>query len=135
VTTIIDASALVAYLLEEDGFEKISEMVNEGVESVPLIIKESCNAALEARRNGRITSDESETVLQAILSLAEVNIKTVVQDKDLISAAFRIAEENRLTIYDSIYIALAQASGGRLASRDRRQLEVAEKLGIGIIRV
>ena len=134
MTTIIDASALVAYLLEEEGFEKVSEILSEGADSVPLLIKESCNAVLEARKQGRISRDDSEKVLQAILKLAELNIKTVAQT-DLIPAAFRIAEENDLTIYDAIYIALAKASGGSLASRDRRQLETASKLGVRITKV
>jgi PIN domain nuclease of toxin-antitoxin system len=48
-TTVIDASALVAYLLEEEGFEKTLEIVKEGAQSVPPIIKESCNAVLSQK--------------------------------------------------------------------------------------
>jgi predicted nucleic acid-binding protein len=134
VTTIVDASALVAYLLEEEGFEKMSEILSEGAESVPLLIKESCNAVLEAEKQGRISREDGEKVLQVILSLEDLNIKTVAQS-GLIPAAFAIAQENGLTIYDSIYIALAKATGGSLASRDGRQLEIASKLGVRITKI
>jgi predicted nucleic acid-binding protein len=134
VTTIVDASALVAYLLEEEGFEKMSEILSEEAESVPLLIKESCNAVLEAEKQGRISREDGEKILQVILSLEELNIEMVAQS-DLIPAAFTIAEQNGLTIYDSIYIALAKASGGSLESRDRRQIEIASKLGVTIAKV
>jgi predicted nucleic acid-binding protein len=132
VTTTIDTSTLVAYLLEEGGSEAIRELLSEGVESVPLIIKESSNAVLEARRQKRISPAEGERVLQAILALSEANIKLVPQE-GLIQEAFKIAMEHDLTIYDSIYIALAMRSESTLASRDKKQAAVAAKLGVKTI--
>lgn len=133
VTVTIDTSTLVAYLLEESGSEAMKDMLTEGVESVPLIVEESSNAVLEARRQKRISPAEGERVLRAILALSEANIRLVPQE-DLVPGAFKIAAENDLTIYDSIYIALARRSGNALASRDRRQAEVASKLGVKVIR-
>ena len=134
MTVTIDTSTLVAYLLEEDGFEKIKELLSEGVVSVPLLIKESCNAVLEASKQRRITREESEKILQAILVLSQTNIKLVPQE-NLVTDAFKIATGNDLTIYDSIYIALAKKSEGSLASRDKKQIEVAAKIGVNILKV
>lgn len=133
MTATIDSSALVAYLLEEGGSEAIREMLAEGVESAPLIVKESSNAVLEARRQKRLSLPECERALKAILALSETNIKLVPQE-DLIPEAFKIAMENDLTIYDSIYIALAKRSGNALASRDRKQIEVAARVGVKVTR-
>jgi PIN domain nuclease of toxin-antitoxin system len=44
VTVIIDSSALVAYLLEESGFEKIRDLLSEGVDSPVLLVMEASNA-------------------------------------------------------------------------------------------
>jgi predicted nucleic acid-binding protein len=134
VTVTIDTSTLVAYLLGEEGSEPIRDLLAEGVESAPPVIKESSNAVLEARRQKRSSPAEGERVLQAILALSVANIKLVQQD-DLIPEAFKIAAENDLTIYDSIYIALAKRSGNTLASRDKRQIEAAAKLGVKTINV
>lgn len=134
MTVTIDTSALVAYLLEEDGFERIRELLSEGVVSVPLIVKESCNAVLEARKQRRITREESEKTLQALLALSERNIKLIPQE-GLVLDAFKIAAANDLTIYDSIYVALAKKTEGSLASRDKRQIEVAAKIGVNILKV
>ncbi len=134
MTITIDTSALVAYLLEEEGSQKIRELLSEGVQSLPLLIKESCNAVLEARRQKRISREESEKILEAIRTLSEANIKMLPQE-NFISDAFKIASENNLTIYDSLYIALARNPGSSLASKDKRQIEIAEKLGVKIFKV
>ena len=46
--------------------------------------------------------------------------------------AFRIATENRVTVYDSIYVAQAQEFRALLLTSDRRQAEVAEILGLTV---
>ncbi len=133
MTVTIDTSALVAYLLEEGGSEKIRELLSEGVQSLPLLIKESCNAVLEALRQRRISREESEKILKAILVLSETNIKMLPQE-NLIADAFKIASENNLTIYDSLYIALAKNPESSLLSMDKRQVAIAEKLGVKIFK-
>lgn len=134
MTVTIDTSALVAYLLREEGSERIKGLLSDGVESVPLLVNESCNAVLEARKQKRINREESETILQAILALSEANIKIAPQE-DFIPDAFKIAAANDLTIYDSVYIALAKKTESSLASRDKKQIEVAAKLGVKILKV
>ncbi len=134
MTVTIYTSALVAYLLREEGSERIKGLLSDGVESVPLLVNESCNAVLEARKQKRINREESETILQAILALSEANIKIAPQE-DFIPDAFKIAAANDLTIYDSVYIALAKKTESSLASRDKKQIEVAAKLGVKILKV
>jgi len=66
-----------------------------------------------------------------MLNLLESNIK-VHEEGDLVQSAFRIAADHGLTIYDSVYLALAKKLHGSLASRDRNQVEAAGTLGIGV---
>ena len=49
-------------------------------------------------------------------------------------SAFSIASNHGLTIYDSVYLALAKKLEGSLASRDKKQIEVARNLRIDIVR-
>jgi len=66
---VIDASALVAYLLREEEFEEIRKYLRRGVISVSLAPKEVSNAILTAWRRGRISTEQAEAVLKALLIL------------------------------------------------------------------
>ena len=129
MTVIIDASALVAYLLEESGFEKTRDLLAEGVDSPALLLMETTNAVLEASKSKRIDRIDAEKAIEVLLGLRESNIM-VHDEADLLRRAFGIAADHGMTLYDSVYLALALKLGGSLASKDRKQIEVAKSLGI-----
>ena len=131
MTVIIDSSALVAYLLEENGFEKIKMLLTGGVESPALLVMEASNAVLEASRNKRIGRENADKAIGVMLKLLESNIK-VHEEWDLVQSALRIAADHGLKAYDSVYLALANKLHGSLASRDRKQMEAAKTLGIEV---
>ena len=60
---IIDSSALVAYLLEENEFEKIRDLLIVGVESPALLVMEASNAVLEASRSKRIGRENADKAI------------------------------------------------------------------------
>jgi predicted nucleic acid-binding protein len=132
VTVIIDSSALVAYLLEESGFEKTRDLLSEGVDSPALLVMEASNAVLEASKNKRIGREDANKAIEVMLSLLESNIK-IHDEADLVQSAFSMAADHGLTTYDSVYLALAKKLDGSLASRDRRQVEVARTLEIDVV--
>jgi predicted nucleic acid-binding protein len=129
VTVIIDSSALVAYLLEESGFEKTRDLLSEGVDGPALLVMEASNAVLEASKNKRIGREDANKAIEVMLSLIESNIK-IHDEADLVQSAFSMAADHGLTTYDSVYLALAKKLDGSLASRDRKQVEAARTLGI-----
>jgi predicted nucleic acid-binding protein len=133
VTTVIDSTLLVAYLLQEKGhdLEKISELLKNGVLSCELIIWESANAILTSERRGAISSEDSGKVLEALQELITINIKVMPQ-LELVSEAFRIAKENNLAVYDAVFLAACKSPKSGFASYDGRQLNVARKLGIRV---
>jgi predicted nucleic acid-binding protein len=129
VTVIVDSSALVAYLLEESEFEKIRDLLTEGVESPALLVMEASNAVLEASK--RIGREDADKAVGVLLNLLESNIR-LHDEEDLVHSAFQIAADHGLTTYDSVYLALAKKLRGSLASRDKKQVEVARVLGLEI---
>ena len=129
MTVIIDSSALVAYLLEESGFEKTRALLSEGVDGPALLVMEASNAVLEASKNKRIGREDANKAIEVMLSLIESNIK-IHDEADLVQSAFSMAADHGLTTYDSVYLALAKKLDGSLASRDRKQVEAARTLGI-----
>lgn len=126
---VIDASALASYSLREEGSEPIRILLERGAVSIDLVVKESCNAVLLAHRRGLINAEQSRRVLKVLLMLADTNVKMYPQ-RDLIEDAFRIASENNVTIYDTLYLALAKKLGATLLSKDAKQIEVAKRVGV-----
>ncbi|PZV03633.1 MAG: hypothetical protein DCF32_13530 [Leptolyngbya sp.] len=51
------------------------------------------------------------------------------------ASALTIGGQNRLPVYDSLYIALAQGLSKPLISDDKRQCEVAVDMGLEIIAI
>jgi len=132
---VIDASALVAYLLREEGFERIRDLLYSSRTLSPdLAAKEAANAILVALRRGRISRSQASRVFSA-LKLILAGVVEVYPELELLEEAYSIALATSLTIYDSLYIALARRVGGRLATRDRRQYEAAKRLGVDAILV
>ena len=115
--------------MREEGSEWVSAYLRAGVASLELLVKETCNAALTAVRRGTIEKSSLGRVVEAAVRLSSTNVKMFPQG-ELIESAVRIASENGLTIYDSLYISLAQRLKAPLVSLDSRQGEVAKKMGI-----
>ncbi|MGQ9641634.1 MAG: type II toxin-antitoxin system VapC family toxin [Candidatus Bathycorpusculaceae bacterium] len=129
---VIDASALSAYILREEGFEEIRNFITEGVVSVELVLKEVANAILITHRRGGIKLEDMKKSFEALLSLLGVNVKTVGQE-GLLREAFDIALKQDTTIYDALYIALARKNKAELISRDEKQAKKAEEAGVEVL--
>jgi predicted nucleic acid-binding protein len=132
VTAVIDASALVAFCLNEDGLDRqrLKAHFQQGVISVDLIRVESADAILISKRRGATKDGAVKVALSSMLELSRDNIKLIPQDDGLISNAFEMSESMRLTIYDSLYLSLAKRMSASLLSKDEGQLKAARGLGI-----
>lgn len=134
MTAVIDASALVAYCLREEGLNaaKIKEHLRNGVTSIALIRTESANAILVSKRRKIIDESAAELSLSTMLELSTNNIKMMPEDDELISHAFAMSKDSDLAIYDLLYLSLAKGTDSSLLSKDDRQVREAKKFGIGV---
>jgi predicted nucleic acid-binding protein len=134
VTAVIDASALVAFCLNEDGLdrERLKAHFREGVISIELIRVESANAILISKRRGVTKDDAAELALSSLLELSTNNIRMISQDDELINDAFEMSENMAIAIYDLLYLSLAKRTGASLLSKDDGQIKAAKRLGITI---
>lgn len=135
MTAVIDASALVAFCLNERELDrdKLKEHLRRGVVSIELIKAESANAILVAKRRAIVDEKTARIALTSALDLSRNNIKMIPQDEDLITDAFELSESNNnLAIYDLLYLSLAKKISGTLLSKDEGQIKLARKLGITI---
>jgi len=122
---VIDSSALIKYLTKEEGWQRIEEHLREGCITLDLALKETANALIKKTLRNEV---DIETAWQVIAHLPK--IVKIVSQKESLEKAFKIAVENRTTIYDALFIALASNRKQILLTSDRKQAEISEKCGV-----
>jgi len=131
---VVDASALAKYVLKEEGWREIRKLLEGGAVSVDHVVKEVSNAIW--RKYAVLRLEDAEVAIRRYELLVElVRSGVVVLENELkyLEKTFRIAIENGVTVYDALYIAQALELGARLLTSDRRQADVAARLGANSI--
>ena len=128
---VIDASALTAIVLKEEGWEDLLDSSDMFL-SVDLILKEAANAVWAAALSGRLSTAEAR---EAFSILREFFASVVVTrpQSGLVDQAFELALKHGLTVYDSIYVALAVRESLPLLTLDSSQARVAREEGIRVL--
>jgi predicted nucleic acid-binding protein len=124
---VIDSSSLVKFFSKEKGWEKVAQIIEEGVITLDLSIKEVANALWKKILIGEMKEDIAIKILSDLLKREAMII--VNQDEYLIEA-FKIANRNKITIYDSLFIALAKSKNLELVTSDIKQYEIAKNEGV-----
>jgi len=129
---VIDASALTKFIMKEDGYEEVAEYLKAGTLSADHIAKEVTNAIWKRFRQGAISLKEAEIMLKA---LKEILGKAVKLEDELtyIDETVKIAFNQNITIYDSLYIAIAKKKGLKLLTADETQADAATSENITTI--
>jgi predicted nucleic acid-binding protein len=129
---VVDASAVVAFFLREEGWENLKPYMKTGF-SVDHVVKEFYNAVWKAAYLLRKLDYESaRRVLELFNSYIENNLILEPEEK-YIDKALSIALENGVTVYDSLYIALALDKKTPLLTLDEKQRDTALKLGVKVL--
>jgi predicted nucleic acid-binding protein len=125
-TMIVDASAVVPWLIQTP-FSTAARRLKPEVNKAPaILLLEATNALLKYVRARQIGEDD---LTRAITSLT-ASLDEVVDDIPLLPHATRIALANDHKIYDCLYLALALDRREPLATADRRMAALAQSLGI-----
>jgi predicted nucleic acid-binding protein len=129
---VIDSSALAKYLLREDGWQEVRRYLEEGCVTLNLAIKEAINALWKRVIMGGLDEGYAKEVARSFLNSGIVR----AEDQDqLLEEALSVAIKRKITIYDSLFIALAKGKGLSLLTSDRRQVEAAIEEGVKAILV
>ncbi|PSN82164.1 PIN domain nuclease [Candidatus Marsarchaeota G2 archaeon OSP_D] len=121
---VIDSSVFVKYLSREKGFEHAAKLIEEGGVSFELALKETANALWKKV----ILKELPESVaLEIVNDLASDPPFLLADQKKHLLEAFKIAVKHGLTVYDTLFIALAQAENLELVTADEKQFKVALK--------
>ncbi len=135
---ILDASFIVKLILEEEGSEVAEKLFREWIKrgehiiTVDIALSETSNALW---KHYVLLRDISLDIFQeAINDLLELwNKLSVISTHEIIREALEVAIREGITIYDSLYIAVAQYYTGALATFDTKQREKATRLGLKVL--
>ncbi len=126
---IIDSSALTKYAAKEPDWLKVERYIARA-DSLELAVKETGNALWKKIQRKEI---ELEAAKKIIRTLADS--LSILDQRKYMDRALEIATSYHITVYDSLFLACAEMERSKLITCDKRQIEVADELGIETIGV
>ena len=135
IEKVIDSSAIAKFILKEEGWRDVEKILIERPYTLDLAVKEVANAIWRRTIFLRDLSVESAVrLLNHLLDLRRKVLRVEPQDQYIVQA-FMIALENSIVVYDALFIAQAMAKKAMLVTSDKRQFDIAQKLGVEVMYV
>jgi predicted nucleic acid-binding protein len=123
--------AIVALILMEGGYEKVSEIikVKKPVYTVDHALKDVANTIWKVAYLKKVTSNDTALmVYKGFIKLVKSHIIRVEDESQYIDKAMEIALRYGVPVYDALYIAQALVYG-ELITCDQIQARIARELG------
>lgn len=131
---VVDTSALIRLFVPDgplpDNFVDFMRSVERGVNRAiapELLVAEAANVLNKKRKSRELTGSESVKLLS---DLVAVPIR-LFPHRPILARAFEMAQKNNLTVYDALYLALAEEHGAVIFSADDQLISVADRLRLG----
>jgi len=115
------------YVNRESGYEAIVNHILHGCVNVELVLKELGNALWKQVIRGEVGLEDARQVLK---HFTERRVVRFAAQEDLVLDAFNLSTSLNITVYDALYIALAERLKVELVTTDRKQAEKARELGV-----
>lgn len=125
---VLDTSVIYKWYVEEEDTAKAlllrDDFVRRGVETVipDFLFLELANAL---RYNPKIEREDVEDIID---NLFELGLETVVTTPTLTKEALKIAYDYQITVYDALYLALAQSLEFEFITADKKLYEKTKTL-------
>lgn len=129
-TVTIDASCVISWLFREQRTRAADRLLLDGsaLWTAPdIFVWEVGNFIAQRAVQGRVDPPQ----VQARLALLDIRV-TPPRQRDEVMALIPPAVANDLSLFDTAYLLHALGHGGGLASRDKRLLEGASKVGVDV---
>lgn len=130
---VIDTSALLRLFIPDGPMQTEAETAlnraasgTDLVLAPQLLLAEVGNVLLRKRRRNELSEQELHEILQAIQSLPI----RLCDHGPLVLPACVLAEAHGLSVYDALYLALAEQHGARLVTSDDALDKVARNIGL-----
>jgi len=120
---VIDASIAVKWFIKEEGRKATINLRDMHIrEEIVLVAPELI--ILEILNSLRYKNNDKEKLKEINENLIKIQIEIVPLNKFLMEKAIAAAVEYNLTIYDALYVAIAQINGIELITEDEKLLKV-----------
>lgn len=134
---VLDASFLVKLVLDERGSEVAADLIRgwllegEKISTVDLALSESVNVLWKRTfLTGELSESSCLEAAEDLLAL--IRRMDIHSSSKFIVDALNNALKHGITVYDSLYLALALKTGADLATFDDKLREVAMKVGVRV---
>jgi len=128
---VIDASALAKYIFKEEGWREVRKALEGEAVSVDHAVKEVANAIWKKCAVLKLEPvDVAYKRYQLLHKIVREGVVALESESKYLEEAIKIAIENEITVYDSLYIAQALELRAQLLTSDAKQAQVAERLSI-----
>ena len=130
-TYVIDASVAIKWFFVEEDKPQAMALLQAAAEQRCLLrapdflVVEVANVVWKRHRRGEVAMDKATEIIERI-AFARLEWTAAVE---LVPRAAELAMTFDCTVYDSLYLALAEAYGAPLITADRRLCEAARKKG------
>ncbi len=131
---VIDASALAKFVLREENWERVYEVLSKETISVDHVVKEVANAIWKHYSIYKSCSlDVAVKRFQLLRKIIDEELVSLESELKYLDKAFEIATQNSIPVYDALYIAQAITHSTPLATSDKRQADIAEKIKVQVV--
>lgn len=115
---VVDASVGVKWLVPEVDSNLALRLQDPShdLHSPSLFDAEAANTIWKKLRRGELTLAKAQSIIAQLPSVPVARHA----DRPIIGSAFDIAEKTGRTVYDSLYVALADRIGGQVVSADEK---------------
>ncbi len=132
---ILDASVTLSWLFADEFTPDTRKLLHRAVSDEVVVpghwTAEIANGALAGERRGRVSLAQTSAWIE---QLADIDVETDRHGTDAaLSAILPLARSHRLTIYDALYLELAERRGMPLATFDTKLAVAARSVGIEVI--
>ena len=128
---VIDASVLVKAVVPESDSDRVDEVIRMcerkllSIGAPELVLAESGNVLWKYFRRGLLTKDEVAEAMTRLLALP----LTLVGHERLVTAAVDLATSHERSVYDCLYLALAQVNSLPFVTADERLFNALSQEG------
>lgn len=120
---VVDASSLAKVVLLEEGWESVP--LTTETATLDYSVVEVSSSVWRAVLRGRIGEEDAKRKIEALKMIAGALM--IFKAEDYLERGFDIALKEKITVYDAMYIALAEDKGATLFTSDRRQYDAAKR--------
>ncbi|MEM3055321.1 MAG: type II toxin-antitoxin system VapC family toxin [Candidatus Bathyarchaeia archaeon] len=119
---VIDSSALIKYIVKEEGWENVEKHLKEGCATLNLALKEAASALVKKMLKGEVDIETAKEIINHIPKIVKMTSQVEHFPK-----ALEIAIKHKITVYDALFIALAIDTNAPLLTSDKEQAKVSKE--------